>query len=151
MKSRSYCTYFAYFAYFAFFAFFDFVLLQHGWMSVRPQSFTSAVNNHKCCMSFQFPPYWNAFHLFHWERPGRYPLTCEENQPTFQELPAINPITAAMVVGGGTSTTGPSHGETSNSGNKLGDTMSQGHFLNVYVQYANYVLYDKMTLFIHKM
>ena len=111
-------------------------------MSVSPQSFTSAVNNHKCCMSFQFPPYWDAFHLFHWERPGQYPLTCEENQPTFQELPAINPITAAMVVGGGTLTAGPSHGGTSNSNNELGDTMSQGHFLNVYA---------KMTPFIHKM
>ena len=131
-KSRSYCTYFAYFAYFAYF---DFFLLQHEWMSVSPQSFTSAVNNHKYCMSFQFPPYWDAFHLFHWERPGQFPLTCEKNQPTFLELPAINPITAAMVVGGGTSTAGPSHGGTSNSGNKLGYTMSKGHFLNVYVQY----------------
>ena len=73
---------------------------------------------------------------------GRDPLTCEENQPTFQEPPAINPITAAMVVGGGTSTAGSSHGGTSNSGNKPGDTMSQGHFLNVYA---------KMTSFIHKM
>ncbi len=45
--------------------------------------------------------------------------------------PAISPITAAMGVGGGTSTAGPSNGEqssTNNSGNKLGDTTSQGHF-----------------------
>ena len=47
-----------------------------------------------------------------------------------------------MVVGGGTLTAGPSHGGTSNSNNELGDTMSQGHFLNVYA---------KMTPFIHKM
>ncbi len=53
----------------------------------------------------------------------------------------INPITVAVVVGGGTSA-GPSHGGTrvtSNSGNKLGDTMSQVYFLNIYVQYAKYV------------
>jgi hypothetical protein len=53
-------------------------------------------------MSFQYPPYLDAYHLFHWERLERYPLKCGKNQPIFQELPVINPITVAMDVGGGT-------------------------------------------------
>ncbi len=96
-------------------------------MSVSPPLCTIAVNNHKYCKSFQYPPYLDAYHLFHWEKPGtqgQYPLKCRKNQPIFQELPVINPITVAMDVGGGTSTAGPLHGETSNNGNKLGDTMS---------------------------
>ncbi len=55
----------------------------------------------------------------------------------------INTITVTMAVGGGTSTAGqpgPSHGGTSNSGNKLGDTMSQIYFLNLYMYNMQNVL-----------
>ncbi len=119
-----------YTAYFAYFAYFETFLSQDGLMSVSSPSCTGAVNNYKYCMSFQYPPYLDAYHLFHWERPGPYPLKCGKN-PISQELPVINPISVAMDVGGGTSSAGPSHGEASHSGNKLGDTMSQGCFLNI--------------------
>ncbi len=98
-KIRSFKPYTAYFAYFAYFETF---LSQHGLMSVSPPSCTSTVNNHKYCMTFQYLPYLDAYHLFHWERLERYPLKCRKNQPIFQELPVINPITVAMDVGAGT-------------------------------------------------
>ena len=41
-------------------------------------------NSYKYCMSFRYPPYSVVFFLFQWGRPAQYPLTCEENQPTFQ-------------------------------------------------------------------
>ena len=92
--------------------------LQYGWISVNQPSSKRAVNNLKSCMSFQFPPYWDGFHLFQWGRPERFPLKCEESQRTFLAQPAIKPRTELTVVDGGTSTAGRWDGEQSNEDNK---------------------------------
>ena len=80
------------------------------WISVNQPSSKRAVNNLKSCISFQFPPYWDGFHLFQWGRLERFPLKChgEESQQTFPVLPAIKlePRTAVTVVHGGTSKAG---------------------------------------------
>ena len=91
---------------------------QPGWISVNLQSSSSAVNKHKSCMWFQYPPYWDAFLWFQWARPGQYPSPCDENRLTLMVLSVTNRKTVVMVVDGGTWTAGPWDGERSNSCNK---------------------------------
>ncbi len=107
----------SYFVYFAYITYSDSFSPQHGtldrWMSIchylRAQWTRS---------SFQWPPYWDAFHSFQWGRLGWFPLTCEESQQTFPAMPALKIGMAVTVVGGGTSTAGPWDGKPSNSSNK---------------------------------
>ncbi len=96
-----------------------------------PPSNTSAVNHHKHCMLFQYPPYWGGFFLFHWAVPGQYRTRCNENQPTFQVLLAIKQKMARTDVGGGTSTVGPSAGEPSKDGNKQRDAQNMLNMQNM--------------------
>ena len=85
----------------------------------------------------------SRFPLVLWGRRARYPLTCEENLTTLQGRPATNPITAVTVIGGGgTSTAGPPPGATKDSGNKLAEIMRCDICLMLYVQYAQYAIYD---------
>jgi hypothetical protein len=72
----------------------------------------SAVNHHKYCILFQYPPYWGGF--------------LQEVQTLF----ASEHKTARMDVGGGTSTAGPSAGEPRN------DQINKRHAK--YVEYAKY-------------
>ncbi len=112
-ETRSYFAYFAYFAYFNLFI--DLSLA--GSVSICNRLRTPWTST-RFCIWFQYPPYWDAFLLFVWVRPGQYPLPCDENQLTFPELSAINQRTVVMVVGGGTWTAGPWDGRPSSSGNK---------------------------------
>ena len=129
---------------FDFFSFF-FHLSMGQWFPVHhclraPRTSTSIVCH--CGISHIGPTTRAVFLLFQWGRRARYPLTCEENLPTFQGRPATNPITAATVPGGGTSTAGPSPGATIDGGNKLAEIMRRDLCLMLYVQHAQYAIYD---------
>ncbi len=113
-------------------------------MIASPPSFTSAREQAQVLYVIQISSILGHLPLVTVGRPARYPLTCEENQPTFQGRPATNPNTAGTVVGGGTSTAGPSPGATKDSGNKLAEIMRRDLYPNLYVKYAQYVLYDNI-------